>query len=601
MATSGLKKFLIGYEDPRAEGKTQGAVGHKFYAVKISGSVTAKTKRILDLTPIRLLKRLTDLFSYAPAKTYGALFLTFGLLSLIINLATDYFVGSGQMSLASFIVGAALALLAVPLLIVDVPVSIMLQNFRPTEVVFFEFFCIKRLYYTGTEKALPPLGGIIIGLLLVVLGFLVPTEWIALGIGILIFVSLSFLSPEFTFFSSLLVLPYLSLLPRSSEILAVVALIGIASFVRKTIFGKRVIFFEQYDALVLLMVTGILLSGIFVKGVESFVSSLLVASAAFGYFLSSNMVTNRRLADCAINAVTLSSVPAAIVSVAEFINRAVMGAPFSFLGEGISSTFHTPTSAAAFFLVAVAFSAILVKQSHSTANGIYSVFFVLNVIALGLTGEIMALLALAVGFLAYLSIRTGRWMILSIPILLLLPYFLYLIPSETLASLPVRLFEPRAKSVILASVIAFRSNSVLGIGIGSESFVSEMEKYGVEGVTSCGNLFLELGLEAGAITLVAFLLLLVVRLFHRASYQRYIRRSQVSKISPYMSMVVVTLLVFGGFEYVFRDTAVLYLFWCVFGIGSGALRVAKAEHDDRVMYFEDGKSNESAVINLHIR
>ena len=601
MATSGLKKFLIGYEDPRAEGKTQGAVGHKFYAVKISGSVTAKTKRILDMTPIRLLKRLTDLFSYAPAKTYGALFLTFGLLSLIINLATDYFVGSGQMSLASFIVGAALALLAVPLLIVDVPVSIMLQNFRPTEVVFFEFFCIKRLYYTGTEKALPPLGGIIIGLLLVVLGFLVPTEWIALGIGILIFVSLSFLSPEFTFFSSLLVLPYLSLLPRSSEILAVVALIGIASFVRKTIFGKRVIFFEQYDALVLLMVTGILLSGIFVKGVESFVSSLLVASAAFGYFLSSNMVTNRRLADCAINAVTLSSVPAAIVSVAEFINRAVMGAPFSFLGEGISSTFHTPTSAAAFFLVAVAFSAILVKQSHSTANGIYSVFFVLNVIALGLTGEIMALLALAVGFLAYLSIRTGRWMILSIPILLLLPYFLYLIPSETLASLPVRLFEPRAKSVILASVIAFRSNSVLGIGIGSESFVSEMEKYGVEGVTSCGNLFLELGLEAGAITLVAFLVLLVVRLFHRASYQRYIRRSQVSKISPYMSMVVVTLLVFGGFEYVFRDTAVLYLFWCVFGIGSGALRVAKAEHDDRVMYFEDGKSNESAVINLHIR
>jgi hypothetical protein len=66
-------------------------------------------------------------------------------------------------------------------------------------------------------------------------------------------------------------------------------------------------------------------------------------------------------------------------------------------------------------------------------------------------------------------------------------------------------------------------------------------------------------------------------------------------------MSVFVLLAFGSFNYLFSDITVLYLFWCVFGIGSGALRVAKREHDDRIMYFEDEKSFDSAVINLNLR
>lgn len=600
MAKSKLVQLITGYEDNI--GTAVGShIGRKFYAKKISGSVTANTKRFLSSKLMKFFKKLADLFAYAPAKTYGALFMTFGLLSLIINFATDYFGSSGQMSLASLVVGAAFAVVSVPFLLVDTPVSVMLQGFKPTEVIFFEFFCIKRLFYTGTEKGFNPLFGAFAGALLAILGAFISPEWVAIGMGILLFVAVSFNSPEFTFFSTLLLLPYVSLLPYSSVILASAATLGVISFMRKTLFGKRVVFFEQYDALLTILVIGILISGIFVKGIESFVGALLTVSAVCGYFMASNTVTNRRLADCAINAVVISSLPASAISFVKFIGNALSGSPLDFLEHGISSTFSEADSAAAFFLVATIFSYILVKQSQGALRGAYAALMLLDVAALIMTGQFMSIIALVLACGAYRSIKSGKWMLLIMPLLLVLPYFLLFIPADFINSLPIKIIRADTLNIFSASLSAFGNNFLFGIGMGSDSFAKEMQNYGIDSATDCGNIFLELALEAGIFASTAFLLLLLARLVHRASYQRYIRQSQVSKLSPFMSMTVFALLVFGGFDHVFCDTTVFYLFWCVFGIGSGALRVAKAEHDDRVLYFEDEKSSESAVANFYIR
>jgi hypothetical protein len=350
------------------------------------------------------------------------------------------------------------------------------------------------------------------------------------------------------------------------------------------------------------MLFGILISGIFVKGLDSFLNALVMCSAFFGYFLASNSVTNRRLADCAINAVALSSIPAAVISIVRFAVFAAKGEISVALNEGISSVFKSVESAAAFFLVAVVFSLIRLRQSHRLRKKLAdSALLVLNLCALCLTAEAMALVALLLGGVAYYSVRTGRRMLPIIPLLLIAPYALLLIPEEFILSLPFTVYPEKVHTLFSSSLKAFLGNAFTGIGIGEGSFVAEMDKYGVSGFTDSSNLFLELGLEAGAITLIAFILLLVIRLVHRYSYRRYVRHSQVSKLSPFISMAVFSLLIFGSFNYLFSDLTVTYLFWCVFGIGSGALRVAKSEYDDRILYFEDEKSFDSAVINLHLR
>jgi hypothetical protein len=44
-----------------------------------------------------------------------------------------------------------------------------------------------------------------------------------------------------------------------------------------------------------------------------------------------------------------------------------------------------------------------------------------------------------------------------------------------------------------------------------------------------------------------------------------------------------------------------YLFWCIFGLGSAALRVAKSEFDDRIAYFSDGSTEDASSIDISIR
>ena len=61
------------------------------------------------------------------------------------------------------------------------------------------------------------------------------------------------------------------------------------------------------------------------------------------------------------------------------------------------------------------------------------------------------------------------------------------------------------------------------------------------------------------------------------------------------------LVIFGAFTYIFSDITMYYLFWCMFGIGSAALRVSKQEYDDRAGYFSDGSGSDAASVDILIK
>ncbi len=592
--------FLTGYENPAVAGSKH-SVGRRFCAAKLSGRVTQKSKRFLDSLPIKMLRGIMNIFSYTPAKNYGIFFLTFGALSLVIQFTKAYFGILQGTSLTSLIISVCFAILSIPLLLVDVPVSVMLEKFKPTERIFFEFFCIKRLYYSGTEKAMPAYVSAIAGVLLAALGLVAPMWIPAVGMGALLFATVSFISPEFCFFSTLLFLPYFSYVPYSSHIMCAAVLLGAVSFVVKTFFGKRVVFVEQYDIVIGIFAAAVLISGIFIGGMDSFVGGAIMAVMTFGYFLAGNIVTNRRLADCAVNAVAVSSLPAVIISIVDFIRGCLGGRFFAILEEGVDSCFSDSGAAAAFFIVTAVFSIILAKESSGFASFLYSILASFNFIALILTAQTAAALALVFALLAYAALNTGKWILLLIPVMLAAPYFLYFMPEFILDKIPEYLYERGFFAVLISSASAFLDNILLGIGIGESSFASEMPAYGVTGRADSGNLFLELGLEAGIFALCAFALLLIIRLVHGAAYHKYVVKSHVSNLSPLASVTVFALLIYGSFNYIFSDASVMFLFFTVFGIAGASLRVARQEHDDRVLYFEDEKSSESSVVNIHIR
>ena len=132
-------------------------------------------------------------------------------------------------------------------------------------------------------------------------------------------------------------------------------------------------------------------------------------------------------------------------------------------------------------------------------------------------------------------------------------------------------------------------------------FAEKMAEYGIVGAKSSENMFIEAGLEAGIFSLLALLLMFLIRLRHRARYRLYVRSSDMQSIADVSSMIVASLFCFGSFSPLLSDHTAMYLFFTVFGMGSAALRSAKRQSDERVLYFEDETSSTSSVINVHIR
>ena len=94
--------------------------------------------------------------------------------------------------------------------------------------------------------------------------------------------------------------------------------------------------------------------------------------------------------------------------------------------------------------------------------------------------------------------------------------------------------------------------------------------------------------------------MLIVRLIHKVAYRRYVGSSHVRHLSTFASVAMCMLLVFGAVNYLFSDLVLNLLYWCVFGIGSAALRIAKREHDDLYGYFSDGRSSDASSIDVDI-
>jgi O-antigen ligase len=400
-------------------------------------------------------------------------------------------------------------------------------------------------------------------------------------------------------------MPYLSF-DTEGIFLAVLVAVTLISYARKVAFGERVYFFEQYDVGLFAMLFCILISGIFVKGVESFVSSVVMILFGMGYILASSLVTNRRLADCLTNAIIISSVPVSIIAIIEAV-VGIVGSGFSGF-SGSSATFDKPYTLAIFLLVATTFSIYFVDVRRNRAvKVLYSVITAINFLALFSTFSFWAFFALIVGAVAFLVQKMQHGSGLILLILSIFAYLLLFIPSE---------YRGLIYSSDLAGALglsdsmqrwelAFRmlwENLFLGVGIGDESFLEEIAKYTSSfNYHNSGNFLLELACEAGVISLCVFIAIYLIRVRHRRIYQPYIKSSQVSKIASYTTALTVMLMVYGAFNYIWADMTMYYLFWCVFGLGSATFRVAKQEFDDRFAYFSDGSAEDSSSIDISIR
>ena len=108
----------------------------RFVSHEISGSVSHNLKKMRSSALFRFTKAVSELVSHVSTRIYGTAMLCFGLLGALM-----YFVGiSADTTVTTPVIGILIAGLAIPFLLVDKTLPIFLQDFGPTDYLFFEFF-----------------------------------------------------------------------------------------------------------------------------------------------------------------------------------------------------------------------------------------------------------------------------------------------------------------------------------------------------------------------------------------------------------------------------------------------------------------------------
>lgn len=600
-----LKNLINGYEDVKEDVGGRVAISkRRFFSRRISGSFAGNSTALAPLDKYNPLRRLWVAIGNTSARSLGSFLISFGALTMLLYLAADFF-GMDVARIAPVIAGASLTAVSIPMFFIDGAIGAALGRNAFTSYLFFDFFGMKRLSSDSAQRGIHPLASVIVGTGLALLGYFVSFVHVCAVVLGLFLVYLTFQSPEFPLFSGLIILPVLPIIPYGDTILAVLGAVMLVSFLLKVAEGKRTLVIEQYDIVLLLMVLAVLISGIFLGGVSSFKSSLIIVGASLVYLVSSSACTNRRLAECILQSIMFSSVACAIVAIIGFAQNAVKNGFLSAIIEGCAGTLPSRTVLGAFITVAIFSALYFIKESGKIAKAVYVVVLLLDISTLVLCASVMSLIAFLAGLLSLLAIRTKRASGLLLLLILAAPYSIPFLARVPFLSDAVSLVLSKAPSELISSWASMgsviREHIFFGVGIGEESFAAAMSEVGAGGAVSASNIFLGMACQAGVLAPALFIVMLAIRLRHRSNYSVYLAESSVGAICDVTAASSVSLLVLGTTEFIFAYPIAFYLYLAVFGLGSAALRISREDFDNRNLYYRYLRRDDSAEIYVDLR
>ena len=573
------------------EKKTHANQIRVFSAREISGVSTKSLRVFLHGRVGRTVNSIARSISYTSTRTFGCMFMSFGLLSLFLHLFEYYFAKNPSVEPSSLIIGSVFSILSIPLVVFDKPASDALQDFPPTNYVLYEFFSIKRMRKNQSVKVITPFWGFIMGCIPAVVGFFLSLELVILILVIAVFVTVAFISPEFPLLFTLISLPYVTLLPKFEIVLAILSALTLLSFFRKVMLGKRVYYLEAYDVGIFILAAVFLLCGVIGGGSSSTANAWVMIALVLGYIPAGNLIVNRRLADCAANSIIFSAFPLSLSAIGEYIYSIVKGAR-----TPSTSIFSSTEELSVFLLVSAIFTLFFaIEKKNKAGRVLYSLILIFNILALATTENILLPIVFILGALAFLVLNSSKIPNEMTILLALVPLLIFLLPTDALDKIS-EIFEiyptlPARLSDFKESVSLFFDNLLFGIGANGFSGAESYPTFNLISGVAC---------RFGIIALVIFLLMLLFRLRHLSLFTAFYKNSISGSLVNMSALSIFCICSLGMINDPFAYMSIFCLFWCVMGICSAALRISKSSVDDYVSYYRDLSSYDSADVSVVI-
>ena len=581
---------------------SNGKISRIFTSREISGGTSPRVKRFLRGAFAKGIAKIGKYLSYTSLKSYGAFLLSFGLVTLLLNLGKYYILDNPTIAPSVLAVGIVLFAVGIPLLFFDKPMCIALQDFPLTDYLLFEFLSIKRVNRIQNPPSIPIIVSVFLGTIPASLGFLFSLEYVLLALLVFIIVAISFTSLEFPTILTLIIAPYLSFTPYKVYIMAAMSVFAFIGYLVRVVIGKRSYHLDFYGVAILLFGIVFTVSGMLGKGEESGMNAWLYLALLLGYFPASGLVVNRRLTDSAIKAIVFATLPisvyALVTDAINIINNGFTAMQFYYGAEaGGEKSFVI----SAYLLISALFTFMFFLEKNKKIKRVfYALFFLINLISIATICQLSVIIALFMSlFLALLAFKNSKIGYAIFPFTVL-PYLIPLLPGAYLDKIS-GIFNLKTSLTEIASGL-YRNvrlgidNIIFGVGIGKDSYYAALG-----GVSErVDNIYVGVLSSIGVIALFILVIALVIKFIQTAVYSRYVKYSSVYVASTMCTVAVAALIMQGAFGNIFEFAELFYMFFVIFGISTATLRVAKKETDDRLNYYGDARSSETSSIDVNI-
>ena len=596
----------------------------------------------------KLWSKITEMFLYMRMKVCGVFFLSFFIYSALASGFKCY--RSGGEGMIFVILSALLSLCAIPMLTSDQSVCTALTSSAVGRAVLTvtgsrpeRFDKDKR---TGRANA-----ALAAALVLGVLSYFVPFYFILAGLVALAALAVIMNSPEF---GVVLLFFFMPILPTAG--LLVITCASMLSFIIKALLAKRLFRFETVDVLLVPYLLFTLVGTFFGASPKSLLSGSMTFLFICCFYLVTVTLTTREWLRRAVVAMLASGSIVSLYGLVQYVTQKVAGenewvdqTMFSYITGRATATFDNPNMLSVYLIIVlpVAFAAV-VAYSRSARERILSVISFLSVGAcLLLTWTRGAWLGAIASFVILIMIWGQRSIYAFICGVLALPFLPYVVPEHIWArftSIGNTADSSTAYRIsILKSVNKMLPDYILhGLGVGEDSWYVIYPKIALEGVewtAHSHNLYLQIWIQTGLISLIAVLIFFLYLAISNFSYFKRLSDADASlmsriSVAPLKDSgadaptVVVkaeadeekgnrrkktvmrleagaplcgifAVLVMGFTDYVWYNFRIYLGFWLACGLCSAFVRVGRRELEDN-RRMKDGVSESSSFVDLKV-
>ncbi len=529
------------------------------------------------------------------ASNLGIASFTYGFVTTVIFLLKRYaFHIQAENPYKALIIGVVMMIVGTFFFFTKKSVSNLLYESKTARFFLFDLLGIQMYHFAKAAKE-PPSRGFNLALILGMLFggstvFANPIYLPAITVFLLVLI-LVMNAPESALILVFLTLPFLT----TMQLVFTMCLIYI-SFVLKFICGRRVFRWQLTDFAALIFMIFVYFGGVYSVDESSFEKMCVFVCFMLGYFVVKNTLGSTALVRRCIAALIASSVMVSLIGLYQNFFGTMVSAwldqeTFTDISIRVGSVFENPNVLGEYLiLVFPLILAMIACAKHKNERFTYLVAAVINCACLVFTWSRGAWLGFILSLIVFFAVSGKHFFtagLLSIP---LLGTALYFAMDTVIVGRFTNISDSSSsyRFNIWRGVLHMLEDIGLnGIGIGEGAFCMIYPGYalsGIEAAPHSHNLFLQILVETGIFSLIAFFVFLFFHAQCTLAFCKNAYSSANKTISLGFFAGTLAFLVQGLTDYVWYNYRIFLLFWLLMGLGLAHIKTAKSTEEESVPY-----------------